>query len=129
MRNGGEWTEARFNSFVKSALRAASRKWPPKYKCLNAAFVGSKINRKTGRMAKHYECNCCHNEFPLKDVQVDHIEAIIDPSVGFLTWDDVINRMFCEIENLQVLCIGCHKIKTTAEKQQAKERTNERNSK
>lgn len=123
-RNGGEWTEARFNSFVKSALRAASRRWPPKYTCLSEACIGSQINLKSGRMAKHYRCNKCLQSFPGKDVQVDHINAIINPETGFTSWDDVVNNMFCEKDNLQVLCLTCHKNKTNAEKAIAKERKN-----
>jgi 5-methylcytosine-specific restriction endonuclease McrA len=122
MRNGGQWTEARFNSFVKSALRAASRRWPPKYECLNLACTGQKINRKTGRLAKHYKCNACNGEFPAKDVQVDHISPIINPSVGFTSWDEVINNLFCERENLQVLCRDCHSEKTKKEKAISSER-------
>lgn len=125
MRNSGQWTEARFNSFIKSALRAASRRWPPKYEILSEACTGSKTNVKTGRLAKHYRCAMCQGHFPAKDVQVDHILPIIDPVVGFVDWDDVIDRMFCEKNNLQVLCTDpCHKSKTAVEKQQAKERTN-----
>lgn len=123
-RNGGEWTESRYHSFIKSALRSASRRWPPIYMALNDACVGQMVNRKTGRQAKHYKCNACNNLFPAKEVQVDHINPIIDPAVGFTSWDDVINNMFCEKENLQVLCLACHQEKTNAEKQIAKERTN-----
>jgi 5-methylcytosine-specific restriction endonuclease McrA len=129
IRNGGLWTEARFNSFVKSALRSASRRWPPKYETLNDACVGKKINRRTGRQAKHYKCNACKEDFPASEVQVDHINAVIDPSVGFLSWDSVINSLFCEKENLQVLCKTCHSIKTAEEKQIAKERKNDTTSK
>lgn len=120
--NGGAWTAARFNSFVKSALRAASRRWPPKYECLSEACTGPQINVKTGRVAKHYKCNECLLAFPAKDVQVDHISPLIDPSKGFTSWDEVINNMFCEKENLQVLCKPCHLSKTAVEKQLAKER-------
>jgi len=114
--NGGFWTPARFNSFVKGGLRGISRRWPPKYQCLEAACIGKKLNDKSGRLAKHYQCAACSGLFPAKDVQVDHINPVIDPVEGFTTWDDVINNMFCEAENLQVLCTECHRAKTAAER-------------
>lgn len=119
--NGGAWTEARFHSFVKSALRAASRKWPPKYETLNASYVGQQVNSASGRMAKHFRCAACGGSFPAAKVQVDHVIPIIDPEKGFTTWDDVVQRMFCEKENLQVLCLDCHAAKTAEEKQKRKE--------
>lgn len=112
--NAGQWTESRFNSFIKSALRSASVRWPPRYTALADAFVGSKINTKTGRMAKHYKCNSCSGEFPLKEVQVNHILPVV-PVEGFSTWDDVISRMFCEQDGLEVLCVPCHKLRTAEE--------------
>lgn len=110
--NNGDWTEARFNSFVKGALRSASQRWPPKYQCLNEAKRGKKTNPASGRLAEHYECEICHGEFPAKEVQVDHIEAI----GKFVSWDQVVERMFCESVNLQVACKPCHKAKTKQER-------------
>jgi 5-methylcytosine-specific restriction endonuclease McrA len=121
-RNGGEWTEARFRSFITSALRAASRRWPPKYRALKEAFVGKKVNAKTGKMAMHYKCAECKKHFVAVDVQVDHIDPVVDPKKGFVSWDIFIDRMFVEIEKLQVLCRDCHKIKTDKEKQQRKKK-------
>ncbi len=121
-RNGGEWTEARFKSFVTSALRAASRRWPPKYAALKAAFVGKQVNAKTGKMAMHYKCAECKKLYVAADVQVDHIKPVVDPKKGFVSWDDFINRIFCEIENLQVMCKPCHKIKTDQEKLERKKK-------
>ena len=121
-RNGGEWTEARFKSFVTSALRAASRRWPPKYKALKEALVGRKVNAKTGKMAMHYKCSACKKLFVAVDVQVDHIKPVVDPKKGFVSWDDFINRIFCEIENLQVMCKICHKVKTDQEKLERKKK-------
>lgn len=118
--NDGEWTVARFNSFVKSALRSASQRWPVKYKVLSDAYVGQKINESSGRLAKHYKCKSCQQDYPAKNVQVDHVKPIIDPVSGFTTWDDVIYNMFCERDNLQVLCKGCHDIKTKSEKEERK---------
>lgn len=74
-------------------------------------------NAATGRLAKHFKCAQCANLFPAAKVQVDHIHPIINPETGFTNWDDVVYAMFCEKENLQVLCLECHKAKTKAEKQ------------
>ena len=119
-RNGNQWTEARFNSFIKGGLRGISSRWPPKYEALSGAYVGKLLNSKTNRIGKHFRCASCSGEFPAKEVQVDHIEPVI-PATGFTTWDDVINRMFCEKENLQVLCTECHKRKTAEERLLAKQ--------
>lgn len=121
-RNGGEWTEARFKSFVTSALRAASRRWPPKYKALKEAFAGRKVNAKTGKLAMHYTCAACNKLYVATDVQVDHIKPVVDPKKGFVSWDSFIDCMFCEIENLQVMCKPCHKIKTDQEKLERKKK-------
>jgi 5-methylcytosine-specific restriction endonuclease McrA len=117
-RNGGEWTEARFKSFVTSALRAASRRWPPKYKALKAAFAGRQVNAKTGKLAMHYKCAKCKKLFVAADVQADHVKPVVDPAKGFVSWDVFIDRLFCEIENFQILCRNCHKDKTSNEKKQ-----------
>ncbi len=129
MYNNGKWTEARFNSFIKSALRSASQRWPPKFAAIANAKRGKKVNPATGRIAEHYECAACKGEFPATAIQVDHIHPVIDPSIGFTIWDDVIKRMFCEKEGFQIVCKPCHKNKTNAEKRQAIERKKKNNAK
>lgn len=109
------WTEGRTHAFIVSVLRAGSRRWPPKYLTLEAAKTEKKINSKTGRLAQHYRCAACEKEFTNKDVQVDHIVPIVNAN-GFTSWDAYIDALFCGTENLQVLCIPCHKIKTKKEK-------------
>lgn len=114
LRNNGEWTEARFQSFIKSGLRSASVRWPPRYSVLHDACTGQKINKASGRLAKHYKCNACNEEFPAKEVQVNHKAAVV-PVTGFDSWDNVIERLFCEKDGMEVLCKGCHKIMTKLE--------------
>jgi 5-methylcytosine-specific restriction endonuclease McrA len=116
------WTEARLKAFIISGLRAASRRYPPKFETLNEAKTTKKINAKTGRLAQHYECNACREEFPAKEVQVDHRKPVVDPKKGFIDWNTYIERMFCKKSNFQVLCKSCHKIKTDKEKKQANAR-------
>jgi len=120
-RNNNRWTEARFNSFIKGNLRNASRKWQP----INEALAKARVAR------GEYLCAECKETVPatvkegrarVKNVHVDHIDPVIDPAVGFETWDMVIERLFVEGDKLQVLCTACHKIKCDVEKNVAKER-------
>ena len=108
LRNGGEWTEARYNSFVKGALRSASQRWPPKYKTLTEACVGQQVNPASGRLAKFYTCACCKGEFPAKSIEIDHIIPVV-PVTGFDSWDGVVERMYCEKQYLRAVCKPCHK--------------------
>lgn len=114
-RNAGRWTKARYNSFVAAVLRSGSRRWPPKYEALAEAFTSRKVNKKSGKLAKHYRCSDCEKEYTSTNVQIDHIDPVV-PVTGFTTWDSFIERLFCEKEGLQVLCKDCHKKKTVAEK-------------
>lgn len=111
-----QWNEARIKSFIVSVLRAGSRRWPPKYETLHEARTEKKINVKSGRLAQHYRCNACKQEFTSKDVEVDHIRPVCDVKTGFTNWDDFINGLFCGKENLQVLCKECHKAKSKQER-------------
>lgn len=123
VRCGGKWTQAKFNSFIKNNLRSATRKWGPIQDCKKRAHVSRGI----------YKCECCGAEVPptifdedkrkrMKNIFVDHTIPIIDPAVGFTTWDDCIERMFCEPENLQLICKDCHTIKSREEIEIAKKR-------
>ena len=115
------WSEGRKRSFIVSVLRSGTRRWPPKYECLNAAKTEKKINPKSGRLAQHYRCASCLEEFTSTNVEVDHIvPARVD---GFKTWDDFIERLFCEEDNLQVLCKPCHLIKSKGERAKRKKTT------
>lgn len=58
-----------------------------------------------------------------KEAHVDHIDPVIDPDVGFVSWDVVIERLFVEADKLQVLCDVCHKLKTANERRNRKSKS------
>ena len=122
--NGGEWTQSRFNSFIKSALRQASTRWPPKNKVKKKARIARGIYICSGHGVPEHEVGASiqleGKKKRVNNVLVDHINPVIDPSKGFSTWDEVINRLFCEEDNLQVLCYDCHTRKTQEEKEISK---------
>lgn len=120
-RCSGEWTEARYRSFIISLLRQGSRRWAPIQQVKKEANVSRGI----------YLCAGCQQEVPLtvkegrkrkQNIFVDHIDPIVDPEVGFTSWDDYVERMFCEKEKLQLLCKDCHDVKSTEERAIATER-------
>lgn len=114
------WTDAKWRSWVVSLLRRGTMKFPPRNDALRAAKTEKKINEKTGRMAQHYECAYCKGQFSAKNVCVDHIQPVIDPNGSFVDWNTYIERMFCSVENLQVLCGDCHDVKSKEERIQRK---------
>ena len=124
-RNGGNWTEARFNSFIKSALRNASMKWPPKNNVKKSARIERGVYMCAGYKCDPHPTTASlppkpGNKRRINNAVVDHIDPIIDPATGFVSWDSTINRMFCEAEGLQVLCHDCHTHKTQDEKEISK---------
>lgn len=112
-RCSGQWTEAKFISFVKNALRSASMKWGPRNVCLGKARIKRGV----------YLCNGCKQEMTatvihegrrVKNVFVDHIDPIV-PVSGFEGWDSFVEGLFCEEDKLQVLCKPCHDKKSKEE--------------
>jgi 5-methylcytosine-specific restriction endonuclease McrA len=116
-----EWTDGRKKAFIVSVLRSGTRRWPPKYQTLNDAKTTKKINSKTKRLAQHYRCAICKKEYTSTNVEVDHINPVVNPSKGFTSWDDFIANLYCSGDNLQVLCKSCHKKKTLKEKKKKNE--------
>jgi 5-methylcytosine-specific restriction endonuclease McrA len=115
-RNAGTMTESAFWSFIRSALRQKSRWWKPIAEAKHRAkrkYVGPQQGR--GKQKWEYQCAGCLDWFPDKEVNVDHrIPAgtlrCANDLPGF------VERLFCEVDNLQVLCTTCHDKKTANEK-------------
>jgi 5-methylcytosine-specific restriction endonuclease McrA len=124
-RNTGRWTEAQFTSFIKGNLRRITTRWAPIPETLKAARTRRGFYTCAGYGCEPHEVPASTRDEKgkrVKNALVDHIEPIIDPAVGWVSWDETINRMFCEADNLQVLCYECHKKKSDEEKAIAKAR-------
>lgn len=98
--------------FLIPTLRRASYRWPPRNEALKAARVSRGV----------YKCNLCHGTFGRKNVNIDHIEPVVDPIRGMQDWDEYINRMFCQKEGFQIICSECHDKKSLGEKKLRKKK-------
>ena len=102
-----------FFTWLRSTLRAASRRYPTLYKALAAAkrpYKGPNTRQKV-----EYVCAMCKQGFPAKEVSIDHI---IDAG-SLKCWEDLqgfSQRLFCSLEELQVLCKKCHDSKSYSTK-------------
>lgn len=117
------WSESKFRNFIRSALRAATLKWPPKNNVKKQARVERGV----------YICQGCKQKVPASivvkgerknNIYTDHIEPVVDPKKGFTTWDEFIKRLFVTEDKLQVLCKECHDVKTKEERYLSKGRRN-----
>jgi len=113
-RAGGQWTEARYFGFIRSTLRRATMRYPVKQQVLQA-------NRKPndGTFDKRtkfiYTCEICSVEGQGKSMEVDHI----NPAGSLKSYADLagfVERLFCEADNLRVICKECHATVTKEQK-------------
>lgn len=113
IRNADTMTEAAFWVYIRSFLRQKNRHWKP----LRLAKLLSRRKYKGSNPHQRfeYQCNHCKQWFPEKEVNVDHIIP-----AGTLTCANdlpgFVERLFCEVQGLQILCFDCHNIKTQNEK-------------
>ena len=62
-----------------------------------------------------YECACCKGLFKGNEVEVDHKVSRV-PRDGNCTLTEYIARTFCALDQLAVLCVGCHRKKSLYER-------------
>jgi hypothetical protein len=111
--NSGTMTASAFWSFIRSTLRRKTMYWKPITECkLNARRAYTGLNK---RQKYEYKCNECKNWYAEKNINVDHI----CPAGSLKSAQDLpgfVERLFVEIEGLQILCTICHNKKTKKNK-------------
>lgn len=109
----GTMTQGAFNTFVRNVLRQGFLKW----KTQSIARKKSSVRR------GFFQCASCEKIVKtivreggkrVKNQHIDHIDPVT-PLSGFTTWDEFIDRLFCDSSNLQALCVKCHKEKSAWE--------------
>lgn len=109
----GAWRRVFSRSPIVREVLQDARREVPKY---------NKDGTRAKRDSVQYKCYVCSKWVGSTGVQVDHIVPVINPEIGFETWEIYEKRLFCGKDNLGVICEVCHKAKTDSEKAIAKER-------
>lgn len=109
------WSMGRYRTFVRSAMRRAWLKWPPRFEALKRVrrpYVGPNKRQKF-----EFQCAHCRQWHMGKNVAVDHIENW--GQIWNLSLADAWSRLLVAVEKLQVLCSDCHKRKSGEEREAA----------
>lgn len=112
----------KFKAKIKAAINKLRRQWPPIIAVKKAARVGPELFRCSGCNMLIYAgardisyIQIHHPEAVEGKIAVDHIEPVQPVDGRELTFDEYIGRVFCEKDNLQVICGVCHTLKTSYE--------------
>lgn len=104
------------SGLIKGALRRVFSRSDLRRAVLEATVVVySDATR--ARVKRWSRCEVCAQLVPTYLIEVDHKLPIIGLSETLedLTWDQVVDRIWCERENLQGICEPCHKQKSKDE--------------
>jgi 5-methylcytosine-specific restriction endonuclease McrA len=112
-------------SATRSAMRRVFSRSPVVKEVLDAGRRTVPRFNKDGSRHKvdsvEHQCNSCQGWFKKKDVEVDHINEVVDVTEGFLDWNTFYSRLWSDRSNLQILCSTCHDAKSKKANKQRRE--------
>jgi hypothetical protein len=110
-------TKAEFFKYIRGTLRMGWKRYPLKIEYRNSMvipnFEGSGVTNP--RVKKVGKCEICQNWFPQSALETDHIK----PCGTIRDWETAgtfLHNMFCDKDNLRLLCCECHGQITYAER-------------
>jgi 5-methylcytosine-specific restriction endonuclease McrA len=122
------------NAKERNLLKGAVRRVFSRSELRKAALARNQIQHhdtERPRVTAWVFCDHCGLVFPKYLADVDHIEPIVPlgSSLEEMTWTELVDRVFCDTVNLQVLCESCHDVKTQAENKERRRLKKERGTK
>lgn len=110
---------------IKGALRRVFSRSELRKKILEASIVmySDPTRLRVKKWSKCANCNLLH---PTYQMEVDHKSPVVkfDEKSIDLDANTLVDRIWCEERNLQVLCDSCHNIKTAAERKLRSKKSN-----
>lgn len=69
------------------------------------------------RVTKWSRCSSCGQPTATYQMEIDHVQPLVplDKKLEDMTWNEVVDRTWCDILNLQPVCKPCHKAKSKIE--------------
>jgi len=104
-------------NLLKGAIRRIFSRSELRRRALDASVVKDYGDPNRKRVTRWSKCPDCAKMTPSYLMEVDHIEPIIPPGMTLedMSWDQVIDGVWCDERNLRAVCKECHKLKTKLE--------------
>lgn len=115
MKNNPRIT-AKERGLIKGAIRRAFSRSELRNSVLISAIIQHSDSERP-KVKTWVKCAACLRPEAKSYMVVDHLVPVIpvESSMEEMSADDLINNVWCELNNLQVLCPACHSVKTKAE--------------
>lgn len=117
-------------ALIKGALRRVFSRSELRRQALSLARVNHS-DPKRPRVKTWYRCPLCHGYFAQAEMNVDHVIPVVplDKSLEEMSADDIVNRIWCDKENLMAICKPCHTRKSSVETKERRLRKKKKNGK
>lgn len=105
---------------LKGSVRKVFSRSELRQKVIQNAIVKGYSDPKRKAVKFWIKCQECGKMEAKSNVQVDHVIPLVPINSSFeeMTMDELIDRAWCEEENLKPLCKPCHAVKTREETRQ-----------
>ena len=120
---------AKERNLVKGSIRRVFSRSDLRRKVLELSLVKHEDSSRP-RVKNWAKCPLCKEFIPKSYMQVDHISPLIKltETLDDLTWDEVVDRIWCHESNLMAICETCHKAKSKAENKERRRLKKEKKS-
>lgn len=99
---------------LKGAMRRVFSRSEVRRRALDKALVKDYSDPSRKRVTRWGKCSACNKLEPAYLLQIDHIEPVIgvNESLDDISWDTLVDRLWCDEKNLRAICKPCHKATT-----------------
>jgi len=104
-------------NLIKGAIRRVFSRSELRQEVIKRCIDKDHIDLTRPRVKTWCKCELCGTYIAKSSMVVDHISPVIplDSSMEEMTWEQMIDRLWCDISNLQGICEQEHALKTKLE--------------
>ena len=108
---------AQERGLLKGAIRRVFSRSDLRQTVINKSVVRGHIDRSRPRVKTWCKCALCGECDAKSNMQVDHRDPVIplNKALTEISWDDLIDNLWCDVKNLDAVCERCHSVKTREE--------------